>query len=424
MAASRPFALFCRQGYFRGRFLRPFVAVSALIVSLVQLHYLLRQTQSPISGSVVVQKPPESNPSAFNSHHPSVSPMVESHVDDIIMSETPRCHCVRCCDDELCGGLWAGSIGRKQGDTSRLQKISLVIAHCLHDLSWLEDYVRGYVIHDIVIYSKCGMKPVGAPPQAIVVNVTNNVGRNDQTFAQHMVRVLDTHRQDGSGIADENNAVIFLKDTRSPVLGRWRPFGDMLRIISVTGFACGMELTVNAVENPLRRKKQYLLLSAYHRTNDIDGFRIDDYQNNKYTNPNEQPTEPFKSKYANLSDWIMSIPFAWAHNPALVEVCYGGSFGTTLAAIRKHPQTSWESLSRSLSRSDNLEEGHFAERTWARLLAKPIEPYQVEALLQYLTQSGPATSPGYFRGALAFPAPKSLAHDQWTFLEKCGDKLI
>lgn len=47
---------------------------------------------------------------------------------------------------------------------------------------------------------------------------------------------------------------------------------------------------------------------------------------------------------------------------------------TTRNQISKQNNTVWELLERSLSREDNIEEGHFAERTWAALLSKPINP--------------------------------------------------
>ena len=431
MTASRRFALLSRQRSCHGRYVRICVAALTLIVLLFHQRNLLSNTHCLISVLPVGITSPNDSETTFKCRYP----MVQNHVDITTSETTPRCDCVRCCEDELCGGLWAGSIGRKHGDASRFRKISLVISHCLHDLHWLDDFVRGYDIHDIVIYSKCGKKVVGAPPMATVVNVANNVGRNDQTFAQHMVNILKTPKsQSDTDIADEDNAVIFLKDSRQPVHqpgGRWRPFGDMLRIMSVSGFACGMELTVtNPVRawttHPISGKtiEKHLLVSAFHKTHDLGGFQKDIYfwTQEKYNKIDMHPKEPFKSQHSNLIDWIKSIPFNFPHNTALVQVCYGGSFGTTVAAIRKHPQSSWESLSRSLSRADNLEEGHFAERSWAGLLAKPIQPYQAEALLQFIEQPSPTMPPDYVRGALAVAVPPTFAYDQLTFLEKCSDE--
>ena len=41
----------------------------------------------------------------------------------------------------------------------------------------------------------------------------------------------------------------------------------------------------------------------------------------------------------------------------------------------------WKGVEKSLSRGNNIQEGHYAERSWASLLATPLQPFQVEALV-------------------------------------------
>ena len=48
----------------------------------------------------------------------------------------------------------------------------------------------------------------------------------------------------------------------------------------------------------------------------------------------------------------------------------------------------WKKLEVSLRRSDNIEEGHFGERSWAAMLSNPLEPLQIEALQNYSTGNG------------------------------------
>jgi hypothetical protein len=36
-----------------------------------------------------------------------------------------------------------------------------------------------------------------------------------------------------------------------------------------------------------------------------------------------------------------------------------------------------------LSRGDNIQEGHYMERTWAVLLASPLEEYQMKGIKSY-----------------------------------------
>ena len=66
----------------------------------------------------------------------------------------------------------------------------------------------------------------------------------------------------------------------------------------------------------------------------------------------------------------------------LWRVCYGGAFAATRASIRQTSAASWRSLAASLERGDNIEEGHFMERTWAALLSEPPSSSTGEALRQ------------------------------------------
>ena len=63
-----------------------------------------------------------------------------------------------------------------------------------------------------------------------------------------------------------------------------------------------------------------------------------------------------------LRDMGISLP------KPLTPVCYGGIFAVKRSQIAQVPRQIWRNMERSLSRGDNIEEGHFAERTWAGLL--------------------------------------------------------
>ena len=66
-------------------------------------------------------------------------------------------------------------------------------------------------------------------------------------------------------------------------------------------------------------------------------------------------------------------------------MCYGGIFATSVENIYKQDMTMWMKLEMSLARGDNIEEGHFVERSWAALLSNPLELLQIEALQNYST---------------------------------------
>ena len=92
-------------------------------------------------------------------------------------------------------------------------------------------------------------------------------------------------------------------------------------------------------------------------------------------------------------------------------VCYGGTFATTRASVRRHPRASWERLTVALARGDNIEEGHYTERLWAALLSTPPSKEVASAVLagaagSYMHMRKRATTPGLYytpSTSLAFP---------------------
>ena len=62
----------------------------------------------------------------------------------------------------------------------------------------------------------------------------------------------------------------------------------------------------------------------------------------------------------------------------------------------------WNSLGTSRTRADNIEEGHFAERTWAALLSKPLGLEQANKIMSHAhhTNHFVATDGGGHLGAL------------------------
>ena len=52
-----------------------------------------------------------------------------------------------------------------------------------------------------------------------------------------------------------------------------------------------------------------------------------------------------------------------------VPVCYRGSFLAQRKQFLNQPEESWVKMEASLSRADNIIEGHYAERIWASALS-------------------------------------------------------
>jgi hypothetical protein len=89
----------------------------------------------------------------------------------------------------------------------------------------------------------------------------------------------------------------------------------------------------------------------------------------------------FKSKYQNMGDWIAGMNITL---PApLTPVCYGGFFAVKVSHISSVPRKVWTSLETRFSRGDNIEEGHFAESTWAALLSKPLGLEQANEIISH-----------------------------------------
>jgi len=78
----------------------------------------------------------------------------------------------------------------------------------------------------------------------------------------------------------------------------------------------------------------------------------------------------FKSPHKNLGDWLESLDIQLPS--PFTPVCYGGIFAAKVSKIRSIPKEKFEAIAKSLSRGDNIEEGHFAERTWAGMLSAPL----------------------------------------------------
>jgi hypothetical protein len=337
-----------------------------------------------------------------------------NHNNDTIFS----CNCVNCCEDQLCGSLWAGSIGVNEGNVERFRSIHIIVSYCMHDLSWMEGFLGGHRIESLTIYSKCGQEVHGAPQLAKVVTL-DNVGRNDHTYAYHISRILSDDRVLYPK-SDPSHAFIFLKDNRKTSLqvgGKWRSLDEILRIISINEFACAMELNLHVKW----RGNQISETSPFHDTSQLMAYTKSEYSSRElnYGSINQDEKEPFKSKYNNLSHWLISSPFSSPQLKELTLVCYGGSFGTSLAALDKFSATEWRFLVSSLERSNNIEEGHFAERIWGMILSKPINKFQSYALRKYANGKLPAYKKRDMSGSLSRKLPQNFNLSSLTYLEQC-----
>jgi len=239
---------------------------------------------------------------------------------------------------------------------------SVVISACLGkskytegELSHMKSYFNGYRLPEsnITIVSKCGVVwDEGAFPSSVSVDYLPNVGRNDHTYLHWIVKHYN-HLQN----LDNSNVLMFIKDhmeqsMRMGGAGPPTPLEDMLWMATSRGFACLIK------SKPGR--------SYLHLTSKLQTFSLDNYNNNYGGSDSAE----FKSRTgSNLGEFarLMNITLP----KILTPVCYRGHFATIPSQIIQYPLQFWVQLRDALSRTDNMEEGHFLERLWFLILAKP-----------------------------------------------------
>jgi len=285
-----------------------------------------------------------------------------------------------CCTPEcwVCASLWttpAASSERPwvlpRAELPKVRSIGVVLAYCNHDLTWLTDYIENLrVVSNVAtitvyIYSKCGQE-IHVPVQWAPNVVTRpNTGRNDQTYAHHIVL--------RDNLLEEIN--FFIKDTMDPVhpQGSWwgvaslKTSDDVYPEVATLGFACHSTALPTWDNGGAAH-------SVWHSVQNLGSLQLDDYKNGG---------GQFKASVRPMGAWLdtmvandMSIPTYW-------PVCYQGNFAASKERIQAVPFAVWERITASLSRAENIEEGHYMERTWAGVLSPQISQVDQELLLSH-----------------------------------------
>jgi len=252
-----------------------------------------------------------------------------------------------------CDGLWAGKL-----PLSVPPRVDFVVAHCstsLRNVTKLIAEVKasGFTVGSVDIYSKCGQAP-DVQPEAAIAHHLPNVGGNDHTYAYHMASVSSRTNLASDGV------IVFIKDTWSTTDHQsLQQQGNLTEAIMMAagpaGFGCfnvpvpGISAFANssALGDFAFSGDAHYLRVAHHYAPRADGV-------------------PFKSPHRNLKRWLIDAVRADLPTPA-TPVCYGGNFGAQMRNVVKNAHV-WPALTQSLERAVQLEEGHFAERSWAALL--------------------------------------------------------
>lgn len=262
--------------------------------------------------------------------------------------------------------LWYGEVSestfrRKQRHGFHKYNVTMVISHCDKPVDWIwRDFLPNqHPLQNVIIYSKCGNAVQGAPANATIVRLPN-VGRCDHTFAYHMKHM-------NSSETSPDDMVLFIKDNPRRMKST-RTLETMLHTASINGFCCNEQQYEFDTYRP----------SYYHDYSKLSKFSLEGWVREKRDKNHE-----FKSQYQNLGDWVDQLNISLPS--PLMPVCYGGTFVATVSQISKQ-NPSWNLIEKSLSRGDNIEEGHFCERIWAGLLSKSLSKYALKKILEKSTE--------------------------------------
>jgi len=271
------------------------------------------------------------------------------------------------------GPLFAKRVNNKYfkffiGDTLKYQnvdysklRLTLVISHCDEDLAWMNEYLKDFQIRDVVIYSKCNSTIEGySHPKSKIIRLPN-IGRCDHSYAHWMRQMKE---QD----ATNNHIVLFIKASRNLYQYgmTYRPLKDVIRITQQNGFSC----------EAMPHDKSF-----YYNSTILKSFAIDVYKSK----------EKIKSNYSSMDSWLNDMGIDL---PTYAPVCYGGNFAAKATQIYSK-RIIWEKMEASLMRGDNIEEGHFAERTWAALLSRPLSLEETDILKKSISKVHDENIHGY-----------------------------
>ncbi len=256
--------------------------------------------------------------------------------------------------------------------------ITIIISYCEESIKWIHDYIGWgkYQINEILIYSKCdndvhGLEDIVelAPTKIIVAE---NVGRCDHSYVswiQQHYNEIENKQTDfaPSNMNEDDHIVVFIKDNDYH-RDDFYSFEELFTFASTEGFGCAEKPVCDCDIEQCNVKKDIALM--YHDPAKLDNFRM-----NTHFRLERDKKQPFKSnEYKKLKDWREAIGIKMP-NAKAVPVCYGGVFAAKRKNILNQSKDVWDRMLESLSRGDNIIEGHFAERLWAVILSNQDEEY-------------------------------------------------
>ena len=188
----------------------------------------------------------------------------------------------------------------------------------------------------------------------------------------------------------------------------------MIPLSEQIGFACHEE--TNWVWSVRKSKKGRFLppicqISFYH-----DWDALQEYAVEKYSRLRRDNNVQFRSKWQTLGAYakkmgvepkrMSSLALAnnnVSNNRTIVPVCYGGNFLVRNEQLLSQPPEFWkrmEEIEASLTRANNIAEGHYVERLWGTILASPLHPDLINRVLKQEHQRGECQVDSNHLGAL------------------------
>ncbi|CAJ1954696.1 unnamed protein product [Cylindrotheca closterium] len=287
--------------------------------------------------------------------------------------------------DTVDGSLWRGTLPSYQWKAATLKNVQadLVVSHCDLPLDWIFKWTKAITFDKITVISKCGKPVEGAPPNANIVTLPN-LGRCDQSYAHYLLNHYDDYGEYDAPAADKegqdhrkDKLIVFTKDNDNmnrDIVSRHRSFEEMVTIAQSTGFACQEEQLWGYSPDHYFKICQP---SAYMNWTAMAPYSRDTYVRLPRDDASEFPSRNGKT----LKDYILKLNIP-APESDIAPMCFGGNFLFNAKYLRQHPKELWERLEKSLSRGNNIAEGHYAERLWAHLLSPPLSHAKVQEILK------------------------------------------
>ena len=284
-----------------------------------------------------------------------------------------------------CDGPWRGisfeSVGIPHDSGTHL-----VVAHCKHDLGWINTWSGGFVFKSVTIYTKCGYPVTGAPFNAEIITLPN-LGREGYAWLYHGI-----HMQTNTSSTNKD-VIFFMKDTFGKKYGQQdnSDFMTMLNTArSTQHFACGQhpqqQSSLSAWlpwQQPFSKASQSIWHDSVAYRNLLNTISYVSMGMN-YTADTD--TVPFQCNIT-FSRWLddMSISIPSAATP----VCYGGNFAVSVSAFTAVPKTMFAKILQSVSRGSNIMEGGFLERSYALLFMKQATSDEAATIKRVSTNTCP-----------------------------------